>query len=74
VIDDAVFVRIKHEAAKRKSAIPSVIEAALRETLHRKPARKRPKPLPAFHGGEELLNISDRNALYDAMEGGSVHR
>jgi hypothetical protein len=65
VIDDGVFVRVKHEAAKRKSTISSVIESALRQSLDRKPARKRLKPLPKFHGGKERVDVSDRDALYE---------
>ena len=73
VIDDGVFIRVKQEAARQKSTISSVIESALRKSLDKKPTKKKLKPLPRFRGGEELVDISDRNALYDAMNGGDVH-
>lgn len=74
VIDDRIFIRVKHEAAKRKSTISSVIESALRQSLDTNRAKKRLKPLPKFHGGKEKVDISDRDALYEAMEGVAVHR
>jgi hypothetical protein len=45
------------------------VETSLRLFFRAK--RKRPKipALPTFHGGVELIDVADRNALYDAMEG-----
>jgi hypothetical protein len=73
VIDDGVFVRVKHEAARRKSTISSVIESAVRQSLDPKPMTKRLRRLPAFHRGKELVDVADRDALYTAMESGPVH-
>ena len=45
-----------------------LVESALRQLL--RPSRKRVAlpPLPTFDGGGSKVDISDRDALYDAME------
>jgi hypothetical protein len=45
------------------------VEAALRLMLRRKRNPPPLLPLPVFNSGGELVDIADRNALYDAMEG-----
>ncbi len=68
-IDDTVMAELKREAARQGRTMSELVENALR--LFFRAQRKRPKipPLPTFHGGVELVDIADRNALYDAMEG-----
>ncbi|CAN5701784.1 hypothetical protein BH20VER1_BH20VER1_25190 [soil metagenome] len=48
-----------------------MVEAALRLLFqaNRQGPKKKLAPLPAFRSGGHLVDISDRNALYDAMEG-----
>ncbi len=68
-IDDALVARLKREAARQGRTMSDVVEEALSQ-LFRSPREKRDlPPLPTFHGGEELVDISDRDALYHAMEG-----
>jgi len=70
VIDDGVMRRLKEEAARRKTTISDLVEAALRMLLDRRPfEEKSPPPLPAFDLGNAQVDISDREALYQAMEG-----
>jgi hypothetical protein len=69
VIDDQVMTRLKEEAARQGTTISALVEAALRAFL-RKPRRSSTlPPLPTFAGGPFLVDVSDREALYDAMEG-----
>ena len=69
VIDDGIMRRIKEEAARRKTTISAMVEAALRKMLETPPPeRQKLRPLPTFDGGGALVDISDRDALYEAME------
>jgi hypothetical protein len=45
------------------------MEAALRQLLERRKPKGELPPLPVFHGGAELVDVADRTALEDAMEG-----
>jgi len=68
-IDASVMVRLKREAARRGCTMSELVETALRRLLERRtPVRKLP-PLPTFHSGGYLVDIDDRDALYQAMEG-----
>jgi Arc/MetJ family transcription regulator len=68
-IDDTVMAELKREAARQGRTMSEMVETALRLLL-RSP-RKRPSlpELPTFDGGEPFIDIADRNALYDAMDG-----
>jgi len=68
-IDDSVMRRLKQEAARRGTTMSEMMESAIRLLLNGKPARIELPPLPAFHGGDALVDIADRDALYDAMDG-----
>jgi len=67
-INDAVMREVKREAARRGCTMGSLIESALR--LFLKEAKKPPaklQPLPTFHGGRELVDVSDREALHNVL-------
>lgn len=67
-IDDGVMRKLKREAARQRKTMSELVETALRRMLEA-PATKPPlAPLPTFHGGVELVDIADRDALYRAME------
>ncbi len=71
VIDDQVMKRLKVEAARQGRTISELVEAALRHLLEA-PREKRPAklpPLPSCKLGGALVDIADREALYEAMEG-----
>jgi Ribbon-helix-helix protein, copG family len=69
-IDDTVMGRLRREAARQGKTMSELVEAALRLLFHdRTPKRKKLPPLPRFHGGKHLVDIADRTALYDVMEG-----
>jgi hypothetical protein len=68
-IDDAVMAQLKREAARQGRTMSELVETALRNLFQ---SQKRPvelAPLPVFHSGGALVDIADRDALYQAMEG-----
>jgi hypothetical protein len=66
-ISDATMRAVKREAARRGQTMSELVESALRQALSRaKPVAKLP-PLPSFSSGGSRIDVSDRNALYDAM-------
>ncbi len=71
VIDDGVMQRLKEEAARRRTTISNLVEAALRALIDSRPqgADDDVPLLPAFDLGMARVDISDRDALYQAMEG-----
>jgi hypothetical protein len=68
VIDDTVMQRLREEAARSHRTISELVEAALRLMLEPKPEPVRPlPPLPTFDS-VMLVDVSNREALYTAME------
>ena len=68
-IDDTVMAELKREAARQGRTMSELVETALRGLFQ---SRKKPKalpPLPTFDSGGALVDIADRDALYQAMEG-----
>lgn len=71
-IDDTVMAQLRRESARQRRTMSELVESALRLLFHRHSTPRRKKklaPLPRFHGGKPLVDVADRNALYDAMEG-----
>jgi hypothetical protein len=68
-IDDAVMAQLKREAARQRRTMSELVETALRLLfrLGRTPAAL--EPLPTFRSGGALVDVADRTALYEAMEG-----
>ena len=68
-INAAVMQQLKREAARRGCTMGVLVENALRLFLKetKKPSAKLP-PLPTFNGGRELVDFSNREAMYDALE------
>lgn len=68
-IDDTVMAQLKREAARQRRTMSELVETALR-LLFRSEKKSRELPrLPTFHSGGATVDIADRNALYQAMEG-----
>lgn len=69
IIEDSVMRQLKEEAARRGCTMSELVESALRLMLL--PGKRPPKvaELPAFSSGGALVEIADRDALYQAMEG-----
>ena len=68
-IDDTVMSELKREAARQGRTMSELVEMALRLLLRSKRKHKKLPPLPTFCGGGALVDIADRDALYNAMEG-----
>lgn len=69
LIDDAVMIELKREAARRRTTMSAIVEAALRRELREPPAQAPLPELPSFASGGALVDLADRDALYQAMEG-----
>ncbi len=69
-IDESVMTQLKREAARRGCTMSELVESALRMLL-KAPRGTRPElpALPTFKSGGSLVDIADREALYQAMEG-----
>jgi len=67
-IDDTVMLELKREAARTGKTMSELVETALRRLFQR--VRETPDlpPLPTFRSGGHLVDIADRNALYEAMK------
>ena len=72
-IDDTVMQRLREEARRRKTTMSSLVEAGLRRVLSETEASASPMttlpPLSSWNGGKELVDISNRDELYRALEG-----
>jgi hypothetical protein len=69
-IDDGLMERLEQEATRRGCSVSELVMGALRVWLEDSPASSAVlPPLPTFSSGGALVDISDRDALYRAMEG-----
>jgi hypothetical protein len=68
-IDDRVMAQLKREAARQGRTMSDLVETALRGLFQSRRKREDLPPLPTFRGGGTLVDLSDREALYQAMEG-----
>lgn len=68
-IDDKVMIELKREAARQGRTMSDLVEGALRHSLRPQPPKGKMPPLPTFRGGRILVDVADREALYEAMEG-----
>lgn len=68
-IDDRVFIELKREAARQGRTMSEMVEMALRQLLSKPLQPSEPPPLPTFNSGGPLVDIADRDALYQVMEG-----
>ena len=60
---------LRREAAQSGRTMSELVETALRRLLDERPEPSRLTPLPTFDGGGTLVDVADREALYQAMEG-----
>jgi Arc/MetJ family transcription regulator len=68
-INDTVMAELKREAARQGRTMSELVESALRLLLRRDRKEDKLAPLPTFHSGGALVDVADRDALYQAMEG-----
>ena len=68
-VDDTVMAQLKREAARQGRTMSELVETALRKLFREQKKTTDLAPLPVFHNGAALVDIADREALYQAMEG-----
>ena len=68
-IDETVMARLKEEAVRRGCTMSELVESALRTLFQKEKTRSRIPELPRFRSGGPLVDIADRESLYQAMEG-----
>ncbi len=68
-IDETVMERLRREAARTGRTMSELVETALRRLLQSRPAPVELQALPSFDSGGALVDVADRDALYQAMEG-----
>ncbi len=68
-ISDVTMLEVKREAARRRQTMSELVEAALRAIVESEPRKVDLPPLPEFGGGELRVNVANRDALYNVMEG-----
>jgi hypothetical protein len=68
-IDDTVMAQLKREAARQGRTMSELVETALRNLFRSQKEVAELAPLPVFRGGGAFVDIADRDALYQAMEG-----
>ncbi len=68
-IDDTVMAELKREAVRQGRTMSELVETALRLLLRSQRKREKIVALPSVHSGGTLVDIADRDALYQAMEG-----
>ena len=71
VIDEQRLIDLKRLAAARRTTLSAVVDEFLREGLARvevKKKRKLPALPRALHMGRELIDISDRDQLYEVLD------
>jgi hypothetical protein len=71
VLDEHQFTELKKLAAAEGRTLSSVTEEVLRVGLasKRRRANRKLSRLPAWNMGKPRVDIANRNALYEAMEG-----
>ena len=69
-IDDTVFQRLKLEAGRQGKTMSELVETGLRLLFRGPRAGSPPLPLPTFRSGGHRVDVSNREALYEAMERG----
>ena len=68
-VDDTVMAQLRREAARQGRTMSELVETALRNLFRAQKKSAELSPLPIFHSGGALVDIADRDALYQAMEG-----
>jgi hypothetical protein len=68
-IDDSIMAVLKREAARQGRTMSELVESALRLLFKSQKSQRELPPLPTFRSGGHLVDIADRDALYQAMEG-----
>jgi hypothetical protein len=74
IIPDPVFDDLKRQAAKRGTTLSALATDLLRQGLATRPKREKLPPMPTFNCGRLLVDVADRDALYEALDAGRDER
>jgi len=68
-IDDSVMQRLREEAARQGRTMSELVEAGLRRVLDEPEQNvdEVREPLPQWQSGGALVDVADRDALYERM-------
>lgn len=67
-IDDSVMAQLKREAVRQRRTMSDLVETALRLLFQSRKERPDLPHLPTFKSGGALVDVADRDELYQAME------
>lgn len=69
-IDDSVMQRLREEAARQGRTMSELVEAGLRRVLDEPEQNvdEVREPLPQWQSGGALVDVADRDALYERMD------
>jgi len=68
IIPDPVVRDLKRYAAKRGTTMSELASELLRQGMAERPKPARLPPLPSFKAGPLLVDVANRDALYDLLE------
>ena len=68
ILPDSLVRSLKRRAAERGTTLSDVVAEALRRGLQKEPEPSL-RPLPVYSLGVAHVDVADRDALYQAMEG-----
>lgn len=68
-ISDSVMKDLKQEAARQGCTMSELVERALHALLRKRHVVQKLPPLPEFDMGEATVDVADRDALYDILDG-----
>jgi hypothetical protein len=72
IIPDPIFRDLKQQAAKRGTTMSELVAELLRKGLADRPRPARLPPLPTFRGGRLLVDVANRDVLYDILDAGDA--
>lgn len=70
-IDDTVMAQLKREAARQGRTMSELVETALRMSFRKRREKAGLPALPSFRSGGAAVDVADRDALHEVMEGRS---
>jgi hypothetical protein len=68
-IDKTVMAQLRREVARQGRTMSELVETALRSLFRSQKQPAEVPPLPVFQSGGALVDVAERDALYQAMEG-----
>ena len=68
IIPDPVFRDLKRQAIERGATLSELAAELLRKGLAERPKPARLPPLPSFSAGRLLVDVANRDALYDVLD------